>query len=100
VASGLAEKCEIQVAYAIGVAKPLSINVDTYGTGTREDDALQKVLVEGNVFDFRPAAIIELLGLQKPQGWSYLQTAAYGHFGRDVFPWEKTDRIEALLAAV
>jgi len=100
VAAGLADKCEIQVAYAIGVAKPLSINVDTYGTGKQEDDALQKVLLEGDVFDFRPAAIIDQLGLQKPEGWSYLQTAAYGHFGRDIFPWEKVDRTEALLAAV
>ncbi len=100
VAAGLADKCEIQVAYAIGVSKPLSINVDTFGTGKQEDEAIQKVLEDGQVFDFRPAAIIEQLGLLKPEGWSYRQTAAYGHFGRDVFPWERVDRTEALLAAI
>ncbi len=96
VAAGLAEKCEIQVAYAIGVAKPLSINVDTYGTGVREDDELQKVLEKGKLFDFRPAAIIESLGLKTPKGWSYQKTAAYGHFGRNIFPWERTDMVKAL----
>jgi S-adenosylmethionine synthetase len=96
VAAGLAGKCEIQVAYAIGVAKPLSINVDTFGTGTVEDTVLQKVLEDGELFDFRPASIIQQLGLRNPKGWSYQQTAAYGHFGRDMFPWEKTDRAEDL----
>ncbi len=92
VAAELADKCEIQVAYAIGVAKPLSINVDTFGTGKVEDSVLQKVLEGGELFDFRPASIIKQLGLRTPKGWSYQQTAAYGHFGRDIFPWEKTDR--------
>jgi S-adenosylmethionine synthetase len=100
VASGLAEKCEIQIAYAIGVARPLSINVDTYGTGTVEDPELQEVLESGQIFDFRPAALIQELGLQTPSGWSYRQSAAYGHFGREMFPWEKTDKAEALAKAV
>ena len=99
VAAGLADKCEIQVAYAIGVAQPLSINVDTYGTGKLASDAdLEKVVRK--VFDLRPAAIVEALGLKYPgKGWCYADTAAYGHFGRDIFPWEKCDKGEALLQA-
>ena len=100
VAAGLASKCEIQVAYAIGVAKPMSINVSTYGTGKVSDDRLQQVLEDGGLFDFRPAALIRDLGLLDPKGWSYRQTAAYGHFGRDCFPWEKTDKVDALKSAV
>ena len=100
VAAGLAEKCEIQVAYAIGISKPLSINLDTYGTGKLEDSRIEAVLRAGEVFDFRPAAIISDLGLRHPEGWSYRETAAYGHFGRSVFPWEKTDRTEALRDAL
>ena len=100
VASGLAKKCEVQVAYAIGVAKPLSINVDTYGTGTLEDRELEAIVSSGELFDFRPAALIEELGLLEPKGWSYRETAAYGHFGRDIFPWEKTDKVDALKALV
>ena len=96
VAAKLAEKCEIQVAYAIGVARPLSINVDTYGTGAIDDHLIQKILETGEIFDFRPAHIIQDLGLLTPKGWSYRQSASYGHFGRSIFPWEKTDRIEAL----
>jgi len=99
VAAGLAKKCEVQVAYAIGVAKPLSINVDTYGTGKLEDSVLEAIVSSGKIFDFRPAAIIKELGLLTPKGWSYRDTAAYGHFGRPQFPWEKTDKIEALKAA-
>jgi S-adenosylmethionine synthetase len=97
VAAGLAKKCEIQVAYAIGVAKPLSVNVDTYGTGVVSDEKLAAVVTE--VFDFRPAAIVDTLQLKYPNGWSYQQTAAYGHFGRSQFPWEKTDRIDDLRKA-
>jgi S-adenosylmethionine synthetase len=100
VASGLAKKCEVQVAYAIGVAKPLSINVDTYGTGKLEDGQLEAIVSSGKIFDFRPAALIKELGLLAPKGWSYRETAAYGHFGRAQFPWEKTDKIAALKAAV
>ena len=99
VAAGLARKCEIQVSYAIGVAQPLSICVDTYGTGRLADDSCFEKLVR-KIFDLRPAAIIEALDLRHPgKGWSYAQTAAYGHFGRPQFPWEKTDRVEALRAA-
>ena len=98
VAAGLADKCEIQVAYAIGVADPLSINVATYGTGKLADDQLEKVVRE--VFDMRPAAIIDTLQLKHPakNGWRYQDTAAYGHFGRSCFPWEKTDKIAELQA--
>ena len=96
VAAGLAEKCEIQVAYAIGVAKPLSINIDTYGTGRVDETAIQGILEDGDLFDFRPAAIVDQLTLLNPEGWSYAQTAAYGHFGREFFPWEKTDKADVL----
>jgi S-adenosylmethionine synthetase len=96
VAAGLADKCEIQVAYAIGLAKPLSINVDTYGTARVEERAIQGLLEDGDLFDFRPAAIIDQLGLLTPDGWSYADTAAYGHFGREQFPWEKADKAEVL----
>ena len=99
VASGLAKKCEVQVAYAIGVAKPLSINVDTYGTGKLEDNRLETIVSSGKIFDFRPASLIKELGLLTPKGWCYRDTAAYGHFGRAQFPWEKTDKIAALQAA-
>ena len=93
VAAGLADKCEIQLAYAIGVAKPVSILVDTFGTGKLDDEKIAE-LVEKN-FDLRPAAIIRDLDLRRP---IYRQTAAYGHFGRtDVdLPWEHTDKAEAL----
>jgi S-adenosylmethionine synthetase len=100
VAAGLAEKCEIQVAYAIGVAKPLSINVDTYGTGTVEDVKIEAILKSGEIFDFRPAALIADLGLLTPKGWSYQESAAYGHFGRAQFPWENTTRVDALKSAL
>ena len=96
VAAGLAERCEIQVAYAIGVARPLSINVETFGTGTISDDEIATLIDE--VFDLRPGAIIHDLNLRRP---IYQQTAAYGHFGRDDLdlPWEETNRAEALRAA-
>ena len=99
VAAGLAAKCEVQVAYAIGVADPLSVNVDTYGTGKFADDAkLEKVIRE--VFCMKPAEIIKTLGLKKPgKTWCYQDAAAYGHFGRPQFPWEKTDKVKALQAA-
>jgi len=97
VAAGLADRCEVQVAYAIGMARPLSINVETFGTGKVSDEKLVKAIKE--VFDLRPGAIIRDLNLRRP---IYRQTAAYGHFGRtDVdLPWEHTNRVEALLAAV
>lgn len=96
VAAGLADKCEVQVAYAIGVPHPLSINVDTYDTGTVADTELEKMVTESGLFDFRPAALISALGLMNPQGWSYRETAAYGHFGRAQFPWEQTDKVDSL----
>ena len=99
VAAGLAEKCEIQVAYAIGVAKPVSINVDTYGTALIDESIIEMIVKDSGIFDFRPAALIENLNLKKPENWTYRQTAAYGHFGRDIFPWEKSDKVEALKTA-
>ena len=94
VAAGLARKCQIELAYAIGVAKPVSVLVDTYGTGRISDEALSGLVAR--CFDLRPAAIIERLDLRRP---IYRQTAAYGHFGRSDLdlPWEKTDAVETLL---
>lgn len=95
VAAKLARRCELQVAYAIGVAKPVSVRVDTFGTGTVSDELLEKAVQE--VFDLRPKAIIETLNLRRP---IYQQTAKNGHFGNPDFPWEKTDRVDALHKAV
>lgn len=97
VAAGLADRCEIQVAYAIGVARPLSISVETFGTGKLPDDQIASVIDE--YFDLRPGAIIRDLGLRKP---IFQQTASYGHFGRDDLdlPWEHLDRLGAIQAAV
>ena len=93
VAAGLADKCEIQLSYAIGVAHPTSVRVDTFGTGKLEDTRLTEIIREN--FDLRPAGIIKMLDLRRP---IYKQTAAYGHFGRNDLdlPWEKLDRAEAL----
>jgi len=99
VAAKLADKCEIQIAYAIGVAKPLSINVSTYGTAKIDEDKIARILMDGKIFDFRPAMMIKDLGLTTPTGWSYRKSCNYGHFGRKGFPWEKTDRVEALREA-
>ena len=97
VAAGLADRCQIQLAYAIGVAEPVSVLVDTFGTGKAGDEEISAAVRK--VFDFRPAAIIRDLDLRRP---IYRQTAAYGHFGRtDIdLPWEKEDKAEALRAAV
>jgi len=95
VASALARRCEVQVAYAIGVAKPLSLRVDTYGTGTVGEDALATAI--GQVFDLRPAKIIQALDLKRP---IYSRTATHGHFGREGFSWEDAGRKDALRAAV
>ncbi len=109
VAAGLAKRCEIQLAYAIGVVEPVSVHVDTFGTGAIDDEALSKAVAE--VFDFRPKSIIETLGLTSP---IFTPTAAYGHFGRkpemrvpatggdaiQFFPWELTDRADDLKTAV
>ena len=94
VAAGLANKCEIQLSYAIGRAEPTSISIDTYGTGKLPDDKLAELVRQH--FDLRPGGIIEMLDLERP---IYAPTAAYGHFGRDEFPWEQTDRAEVLAAA-
>ena len=93
VAAGLAKKCEIQLAYAIGVAKPVSVMVDSFGTGAVSDERLSEIVEKH--FDLRPAAIIKDLDLRKP---IYRQVAAYGHFGRDDLnvSWEKTDKVEVL----
>lgn len=93
VAAGLAEKCEIQLSYAIGVAYPTSVRVDTFGTGKLEDTKLVEIIREN--FDLRPAGIIKMLDLRRP---IYKQTAAYGHFGRNDLdlPWEKLDKVEEL----
>ena len=97
VAAGLADRCQIQLAYAIGVARPVSVRVDTFGTGTVSDEALERAVER--VFDFRPTAIIRRLDLRRP---IYRQTAAYGHFGRPELdlPWERTDRVDDLKAAL
>ncbi len=97
VAAGLAERCEVQVAYAIGKAHPVGVFVETFGTGVLPDDQIQAAVLQ--VFDLRPAAIIRDLDLLRPV---YRQTAAYGHFGRELFgmTWENTDRVDAIKAAV
>ncbi len=107
VAAGLARRCEIQLAYAIGVAQPVSVRVDTFGTATVDEEAIERALTE--VFDFTPRGIIDALDLRKP---IYEPTAAYGHFGRapervgngrgakTLFTWERTDKAAALKRAV
>lgn len=100
VAAGLADKCEIQVAYAIGVARPMSINIATYGTGKVAEEKIAELLLSGKIFDFRPAALIRDLDLTHPKGWSYSECCTYGHFGRPNAPWERIDRAEVLKAAL
>ena len=95
VAAKLADRCEIQLAYAIGVPFPVSVMVDTFGTGKIGEDRIEKAVLK--VFDLSPAGIIKTLDLRRP---IYLKTAAYGHFGRAEFPWEKTDKVEELKKAV
>jgi S-adenosylmethionine synthetase len=95
VAAGLAARCEVQVSYAIGIAKPLSIRAETFGTGKVKDDVLTAAVEK--VFDLRPAAIIKQFDLKKP---IYEKTAYHGHFGRPGFPWERTDKTAALTEAV
>jgi len=97
VAAGLAERCEIQVSYAIGVAEPTSISIDTFGTGTIDDSKIEALVREH--FDLRPYGIVTMLDLIQP---IYRQTASYGHFGRDdiELPWEKTDKVDALKASL
>jgi len=97
VAAGIAEKCEVQLAYAIGVARPVSVMIDTYGTGIVSDEKISEAV--SKVFDLRPAAIIDTLNLRRP---IYRKTSNYGHFGRELpeFIWEKTDKAEALKQAL
>ena len=96
-AAGLAKKAEVQLAYAIGVAQPVSVRIDTFGTGAVAESKLQETVRQ--IFDLRPAGIIQMLDLKRP---IYRQTAAYGHMGRtDIdLPWEKLDKVEDLKAAV
>ncbi len=100
VAAGLAAKCEIQVAYAIGVARPMSINVSTYGTGSVAEERIADFLLNGGLFDFRPAALIRDLDLTHPSGWSYSESCNYGHFGKGNVPWERLDKVEAVRSAL
>ena len=95
VAAGLAKRCEVQVAYAIGVAEPVGVYVDSFKTGVIPDEALASIV--SKVFDLRPAAIIDRLDLKRP---IYSHTAAYGHFGRAGFPWEQVDMVEAIKASL
>ena len=95
VAAGLAARCEIQVAYAIGVAQPVGVHINTFGTGKISEEKLERYILKN--FDMRPKAIIEQLGLLSP---IYRRTAAYGHFGRNEFSWEKTDRADELASAL
>ena len=97
VAAGLADRCEVQVAYAIGVAKPVSVRVDTFGTSKIPENEIEKLIAEH--FDLRPAGIIKTLDLRRP---IYKQTAAYGHFGREDLdlPWERLDKVEELKKAL
>jgi S-adenosylmethionine synthetase len=95
VAAGLADRCEIQISYAIGVAEPTSINIETFGTGKISDNQLTALVRD--VFDLRPYGLIKMLDLEQP---IYQATAAYGHFGRDEFPWEATDKVDALKTAL
>jgi len=91
VAAGLADKCEVQLAYAIGYPQPVSVHVSTFGTGNVDDVQIEKAIRD--VFDMSPAGIIKTLNLRRP---IYRATATYGHFGRSEFPWEKTDKATIL----
>ena len=99
VAAELADKCEVQVSYAIGRAAATSINVSTYGTCHVPEEEISRILSESGIFDFRPGMISKALGLLAPQGWHYRDTASYGHFGRPEVPWERLDKVDALRAA-
>jgi len=95
VAAKLADRCEIQLAYAIGVPFPVSVMVDTFGTAKTDEAKIEKAV--SKVFDLSPAGIIKTLDLRRP---IYLKTASYGHFGRSEFPWEKTDKADELKKAI
>ena len=91
VAAGLADRCEIQLAYSIGIAEPVSVSLDSFGTGVKSDQELTNIIK--SVFNFKPAEIIKELNLKSP---IYSSLAAYGHFGRDGYPWEKINKIKEL----
>ena len=95
VAAGFAERCEIQLSYAIGVPYPISVMIDTFDTGVVETAQLEKAVKE--IFDCSPGGIIKTLDLKKP---IYYSTSVYGHFGKEGFPWEKTDKVDALKSLV
>jgi S-adenosylmethionine synthetase len=95
VAAQLCERCEVELAYAIGVPFPVSITVDTFGTAKVAEEKIEEAVKK--VFDASPAGIVKTLDLLRP---IYQETASYGHFGRDSFPWEKTDKVEELKAAI
>lgn len=95
VASGIADKCQVDIAYAIGVAKPVSVEVNTFGTSKLGNDKIKEII--GKVFDLRPSAIIDALDLRKP---IFRKTTNYGHFGREGFSWEKTDKVDAIKALI
>ena len=95
VAAGLAERCELQISYAIGVAEPTSISIDTFGTSKHSEEQL--IALVRRHFDLRPYGLIKMLDLERP---IYKQTAAYGHFGRDNLPWEQTDKAADLQADI
>ena len=100
VAAGAAERVQIEVSYAIGLAEPTSLFVEFFGTGrVREEDAA-RVLLEGGLFDFRPGMLVRELGLKRPSGWCYRDTSNGGHFGRRRFPWERLDKADALREAL
>lgn len=95
IAAGVADEIEIQIAYAIGRPQPVSLNIECFGTEKYPSDVIEKCVRD--LFDFRPFSIERALSLRNPQGWSYQQTASGGHFGRDIFPWEKTDRAKDIV---
>ena len=96
VAAGLADKCEIQISYAIGFPEPVSINISAYGTEKVSLEKLNEIVHNEDIFNFRPRNIVDELSLRNPSGWNYLQTSSYGHFGRDIFPWEQLNKVEKL----
>ncbi|HII16207.1 MAG TPA: methionine adenosyltransferase [Nanoarchaeota archaeon] len=98
VAAGIASECEVQLGYCIGIAEPTSVRVNAHGLTAEKERRVEAAVRK--VFPLKPAAIIKHFDLKHPKGWSYSQTAAFGHFGRDIFPWEKTDKAEELKKAV
>ena len=100
VAAGAAERAQIEVSYAIGMAEPTSLFVEFFGTGLVPEEDAARVLLEGGIFDFRPGMLVRELGLKRPSGWCYRDTSNGGHFGRPRFPWERLDKVDALREAL